>query len=240
MNYNWNWAVLVTEPYLSWLVHGLQMTLIIAVVASIVALLLGSIVGIMRTTDSRVLRMIGATYVELFRNIPLLLQLFLWFFVLPELLPAQWGQYLKRGMPHPEVVTAIVCLSFYQSARIAETLRATIQSISRGQRAAGLAIGMSVPQVYRYVLLPNAYRLALPEFASIFLASVKDSSLALTIGVLELTAQSRQIEVYTFQGFEAFIAATLLYQVVTLIVIALTQYLERRTRIPGTIGLGGR
>lgn len=223
---------------MGWLAYGLRMTVLIAVVASVIAIVIGSAVGIARTTGSRALNAFGMAYVEFFRNIPLLLQLFLWFFVLPELLPDAWGNWLKRGMPYPEVVTAIVCLAFYQSARIAETLRATIESLSRGQRAAGLAIGMSVPQVYHHILLPNAYRLALPELANIFMASVKDSSLALTIGVLELTAQSRQIEVYTFQGLEAFIAATLLYQVVTLMVIAATQFLETRTRIPGSAGLG--
>lgn len=238
MNYNWNWAVLVTEPYMGWLVQGLATTLVIAVSASVIAMLLGSVIGVMRTTESSLLRGLGTVFVELFRNVPLLLQLFLWFFVLPELLPEAWGTYLKRGLPFPELVTAIVCLAFYQSARIAETLRATINSLGSGQRAAGLAIGMTTPQVYVHILLPNAFRLALPELANIFLASVKDSSLALTIGVLELTAQSRQIEVYTFQGLEAFIAATILYQIVTLVVIGATQYLERRTRIAGSAGLG--
>jgi len=180
---------------------------------------------------------VAIVYVEFFRNIPLLVQMFLWFFVVPELLPASWGHYLKRELPHPEVVTAIVCLSFYQASRIAETVRAGIQSIRRGQTLAGLAIGLTEIQVYRYVLLPVTFRVIIPPLTSIFLGTVKDSSLALTIGVLELTAQSRQIEVYTFQGFEAFFAATILYQAITIAVIFTTQYLEKRVRVPGMTSL---
>ena len=237
MNYNWNWEVIFIQPYAGWLLSGLKLTLVIACFASIIAFSLGTMIGIFRTVENPLLRRIATIYVEFFRNIPLLVQLFIWFFVVPELLPPQWGRYLKRDLPHPEVVTAIVALGLYQAAAIAETVRAGIQSIGRGQSFAGLAIGLTVFQVYRRILLPVMFRTIIPPLASTFLSIVKDSSLALTIGVLEITAQSRQIETYTFQGFEAFFAATVLYQTITIVVIFLMQHIEKRVQVPGMLSL---
>ena len=237
MNYNWNWEVIFIQPYAGWLLMGLQLTLVIACFASIIAFCIGATVGVLRTVENPVLRSAATTYVEFFRNIPLLVQLFLWFFVVPELLPKEWGRFLKRDLPHPEVVTAIVALGLYQGAAIAETVRAGIQSIGRGQTFAGLAIGLTRFQVYRHILLPVTFRTIIPPLASTFLSIVKDSSLALTIGVLEITAQSRQIETYTFQGFEAFFAATVLYQVITIVVIFVMQYVEKRVQVPGMLSL---
>jgi glutamate/aspartate transport system permease protein len=237
MNYTWNWSVIYTSPYLGWLISGLKLTLIIACCAIVIAFAIGSVIGILRTTKIAPLRTAAAAYVEFFRNIPLLVQLFLWFFVVPELLPASWGHYVKRELPHPEIVTAIVCMGLYQAAAIAETVRAGIQSIGRGQSFAGMAIGLTTFQTYRYILLPITFRTIIPPLASTFLSTVKDSSLALTIGVLEITAQSRQIEVYTFQGFEAFLAATVLYQVITIVVIFAMQLVEKRMRVPGMLSL---
>ncbi|MCP4984191.1 MAG: amino acid ABC transporter permease [Gammaproteobacteria bacterium] len=201
---------------------------------------MGSIVGIARTTDIRWLRGIATIYVEIFRNIPLLVQMFLWYFVFPELLPEDAGMWVKRDLPMPEFTTAVVCLGLYTASRVAEQVRAGIQSIGLGQRNAGLAIGLTPVQVYRYVLLPVAYRIIVPPLTSEFLTIFKNSSVALTIGVLETTAQARQIEEYTFQGFEAFTAATLLYIVVTSTVMLLMKLIEGRVRVPGMISLGAK
>jgi glutamate/aspartate transport system permease protein len=240
LKYNWNWAVLVTEPYAGWILSGLEMTLAIACAAALIAFVLGSIVGVLSTLPWRACRIVAVIYVELFRNIPLLVQMFLWFFVLPEVLPSSWGHYLKRDLPFPEVQTAILCLGFYQGSRIAEIVRAGIQSVRWGQIQAGLAIGLTTFQVYWYILLPVTYRLIIPPLTGVFLGTVKDSSLAMTIGVFELTAASRQIEVYTFQGFEAFIAATVLYQGITLLVMFATRYAERRAHIVGMASIGDK
>jgi glutamate/aspartate transport system permease protein len=237
MNYNWKWDVIFIQPYAGWLLSGLKLTLIIACFAAMIAFSLGATIGILRTTENKWLRRVSTVYVEFFRNIPLLVQLFIWFFVVPELLPREWGRWLKRDLPYPEVVTAIVALGLYQSAAIAETVRAGIQSIGRGQTFAGLAIGLTRFKVYRRILLPVTFRTIIPPLASTFLSIVKDSSLALTIGVLEITAQSRQIETYTFQGFEAFFAATVLYQVITIVVIILMQLIEKRAQVPGMLSL---
>jgi glutamate/aspartate transport system permease protein len=176
-------------------------------------------------------------YVTIFRNVPLLVQLFLWFFVFPELLPDDAGMWVKRGLPLPEFWTAVVCLGLYTASRVAEQVRAGINSIGRGQQYAAMAIGLTPAQVYRYVLLPVAFRIIIPPLTSDFLGVFKNSSLALTIGVLELTAMTRQIEEYSYAGFEAFTAATVLYIAVTAIVMWAMRIVETRVRIPGMISL---
>ncbi|MEQ6916628.1 amino acid ABC transporter permease [Halomonas aquatica] len=236
MNYNWNWTVLFQEPYLGWLFSGLQWTLLVAIAAWIIAFVLGSAVGILRTVPSRLVRTLAAAYVELFRNIPLLVQLFVWYFVVPELLPEDLGLWVKRDMPNPEYWTAVVALGAYTAARVAEQVRSGIETISKDLVNAGLAIGLTPLQNYLYIRLPISYRIIVPPLTSEFLTIFKNSSLALTIGVLELTAQARQIENYTFQGFEAFTAATLLYLVITLLVVLLMRLIDQKTRIPGTGG----
>jgi len=240
MNYNWDWGVLFREPYFEWLVSGFLWTISVSIAAWILAFSLGSIVGIARTVDNRWASGIATCYVEIFRNIPLLVQMFLWYFVFPELLPDDAGMWVKRELPMPEFTTAVVCLGLYTASRVAEQVRAGIQAIGQGQRNAGLAMGLTPAQVYRYVLLPVAYRIIVPPLTSEFLTIFKNSSVALTIGVLETTAQARQIEEYTFQGFEAFTAATLLYIVVTSIVMLLMKVVEGRVRIPGMISLGAK
>jgi glutamate/aspartate transport system permease protein len=235
MTYRWNWSVLVTEPYLGWLLSGLTWTLLVAGTAWIVALLIGTGVGILRTLPSRAARALGTVYVEIFRNIPLLLQLFLWYFVIPELLPAEIGRWIKRDLPMPEFWTAALGLGLFTAARVAEQVRAGIEAVGRGQAMAAAASGLSTAQAYRHVLLPIAARNVLPPLTSEFLNIVKNSSLALTIGVLELTGQSRQIESNTFQGIEAFTAATFIYVLLTMLVIAAMRTVERATAIPGTL-----
>ncbi len=233
MNYNWNWGILFEEPYFDWLVSGVEWTLFVSAIAWIIAFSLGSIVGVARTVDSVPIRAVATAYVELFRNIPLIVQMFLWFYVVPEMVPDDLGRWMKRDMPFPEVTSAIFCLGTYTASRVAEQVRAGIESIPVGQRAAGLAMGLTTIQVYRYLLVPVGYRIIVPPLTSEFLTIFKNSSLALTIGVAELLYQARQIENYTFQGFEAFTSVTLIYLVLTMIVVALMVRIEEKTKIPG-------
>lgn len=183
---------------------------------------------------------ISTLYVTIFRNVPLLVQLFLWYFVFPELLPDDAGKWVKREMPLPEFLTAVMCLGLYTASRVGEQVRAGVNSITQGQHYAAMAIGLSPVQVYRYVLLPVAFRIIIPPLTSDFLGVFKNSSLALTIGVLELTAMTRQVEEYSYQGFEAFTAATVLYIVVTAIVMAAMAVVEKRVAMPGMISLGAK
>jgi glutamate/aspartate transport system permease protein len=236
MDYNWNWGVLFQDPYLGWLILGVQWTFAVALAAWVIALVVGIVVGVGRTLPSRPISLICTAYVELFRNVPLLVQMFLWYFVMPEMVPDEVGRWMKRDMPNPEYVTAVIALGLYTASRVAEQVRAGINAVGPGLTNAAYANGFSVAQTYRYILLPISFRLIVPPMTSEFLTIFKNSSLALTIGVLELTAQARQIENYTFQGFEAFTAATVLYLVITLLVVLLMRLIDQKTRIPGSVG----
>ncbi len=193
--------------------------------------------GIISIDIAWILHGISTVYVSIFRNIPLLVQLFLWYFIFPELLPEEAGKWVKREMPLPEFWTAAVCLGLYTASRVGEQVRAGVNAITQGQHYAAMAVGLTPVQVYRYVLLPVAYRIIIPPLTSDFLGVFKNSSLALTIGVLELTAMTRQIEEYSYQGFEAFTAATVLYILVTAIVMFAMRIVERRVAMPGMISL---
>lgn len=239
MDYNWNWSVLWAEPYLGWLISGVQWTFAVALAAWVLALSLGIVIGVGRTLPNKPIAFICTCYVELFRNVPLLVQMFIWYFAVPEMVPDDWGRWMKRDMPNPEFVTAVVALGLYTASRIAEQVRAGIETVPPGLTAAATAHGMNVSQTYRYVLLPISFRMIVPPLTSEFLTVFKNSSLALTIGLLELTAQSQQIAEYTFQGFEAFTAATVIYVCIALIATILMQVLEKYTRIPGYVGKEG-
>ena len=243
MNYNWNWGIFwQLSPdgrgtYLDTLVAGLGWTLATALAAWIIALVLGMVVGVIRTMPLPWLRRLGDAWVEVFRNIPLLVQMFLWFFVVPELLPVSVGTWLKQ-LPRSAFYTAVVCLGLYTSARVAEQVRAGIQSLNRGQGMAGVALGLTLPQTYRFVLLPMALRIVMPPLTSEFLNVIKNSAVALTIGLVELTASARSIQEFSFQVFEAFTAATLIYMVLNLLVVTGMRWLEKKLAVPGLIGSG--
>jgi len=243
LNYNWNWGVFWqaapdgTGPYYGWLISGLGWTIITALAAWVIALTLGSIIGTLRTTPSKWAVRFGNAYVELFRNIPLLVQMFLWYFVLPETLPKGMGDALKQMTPPwGSFVPAVLCLGFFTSARVAEQVRAGIQSLPRGQSMAGTALGLTVPQTYRYVLLPMAFRIVFPPLTSEFMNIIKNSSVALTIGLIELTSRARAISEFTFNVFEAFTAATIIYILVNAVVVLFMRWLEKRVAVPGFIG----
>ena len=233
MNYNWNWSVLFSEPYLGWLIDGTKWTFAVALAAWVIAMAVGVAIGVGRTLPVRPVALFCTAYVELFRNVPLLVQLFLWYFVVPEIVPEEAGRWMKRDMPNPEYVTTVVALGLYTASRVAEQVRSGIELLGTGLKNAAFANGLSTAQTYRHVLLPISFRLIVPPLTSEFLTIFKNSSLALTIGLLELTAQSQQIAEYTFQGFEAFTAATVIYVCIALMATALSQGIERFTRIPG-------
>ncbi len=243
MNYHWNWGVFFQQTpsgggtYLDWMFSGLQTTVSLSLSAWFIAMILGSFVGVLRTVPNRWLSRFAAAYVELFRNIPLLVQLFIWYFVLPELLPERWGSAIKQMNPiAQQFFAAMICLGFFTSARVSEQVRAGINSLARGQKNAGLAMGFTLPQTYRYVLLPMAFRIVVPPLTSEFLNIFKNSAVCSTIGLFELAAQSRQLVDYTAQPYESFIAVTLLYLLINVVVMLFMRWIENRTRVPGYIG----
>lgn len=241
MNYHWNWGIFLEqvkgggETYLDWLVTGLGWTLAVALSAWVLALLLGSIMGTLRTAPRKGLALFATSWVELFRNIPLLVQMFLWFFVVPELLPRDLSLWVKQDMPAKEFFTAVICLGLFTSARVAEQVRAGIQSLPSGQRMAGLAIGFTLPQTYRYVILPMAFRIIVPPLTSEFMNVFKNSSVAFAIGVLELTFQARQMQEDSEQGIETYLAVTVLYFICAFSANRGMAFIEKRTRVPGYI-----
>jgi len=246
VNYNWHWQVLfemepgATGTYLKYLVVGLGWTLVTALAAWAIALSVGAAVGTLRTTPLPWVVRLGNLYVEIFRNVPLIVQMFLWFFVFPELLPEGLGDWIKQ-MPPPwgSYIPAVLCLGIFTSVRVAEQVRAGINSLPRGQRMAGTAMGLTQAQTYRYVILPQAFRIILPPLTSEFMNIIKNSSVALTIGLLELTGRARAMQEFSFHVFEAFATATVIYLLTNLVVVLGMRALEQKVRVPGLIAAGG-
>ena len=243
MGYQWNWGIFLQpsaagdDTYLGWMFAGLKMTITLSLSAWVIALLLGAIVGVLRTAPNKVLASLATAYVELFRNIPLLVQLFIWYFVLPELLPKAMGDAFKQSNPVFQMFSAsMICLGLFTSARVAEQVRAGINSLPKGQKNAGLALGFTLPQTYRFVMLPMAFRLIVPPLTSEFLNIFKNSAVCSTIGLLELAAQGRQLVDYTAQPYESFIAVTVAYIMINVIVMTLMKKLEDKVRVPGYMG----
>jgi glutamate/aspartate transport system permease protein len=240
LNYHWNWHVFFepspngTGTYLDMLLSGLVVTIVTSLCAWAIALVTGTIVGVMRTLPSKAANLFGFCYVEFFRNMPLLVQLFLWFFVLPELVPTAWGLWLKQ-LPNAPFYTAAIGTGLFMSARVAEQTRAGINSLPRGQKNAATALGLTTSQVYRYVLLPISFRIILPPLTSEFLSTIKNTSVAITIGLIELTAEARAMQEFSFQVFEAFTAATVLYLLINIVVVIAMHFVERGVAIPGYI-----
>jgi glutamate/aspartate transport system permease protein len=241
MGYNWNWGIFFEASpegggtYGELLFYGLTWTCLTASLAWIIALSLGMTIGVMRTLQPGFARSFATGWVELFRNIPILVQLFLWFFVIPELLPQSWGTAIKT-MPNSAFYTAVLGLGLATSSRVAEQIRAGIEALPKGQRMAARALGLTPVQVYAQVLVPMGFRIALPPLTSELLNLVKNSAIALTIGLMELTARARSIQEYSFQVFEAFTAATIMYILLNATIVIVARGIERRLAVPGYTG----
>ena len=216
--------------YLDWMLSAWGWTISVAALALIVALVFGALMGILRTTPDRRLVLLGNAWTELFRNIPLLVQIFLWYHVLPGLFPV-----LQR---FPSFLLVVFALGFFTSARIAEQVKAGIQSLPRGQGYAGLAMGLTLPQTYRYVLLPMAFRIVIPPLTSESMNIIKNSSVAFAVSIAELTMFAMQSQEETSRGVEIYLAVTGLYFISAFIVNRVMLFIENRVRVPGMIGGG--
>ncbi|ATA24798.1 amino acid ABC transporter permease [Brenneria goodwinii] len=244
MSIDWNWGIFLQNApfgnttYLGWLLSGLQVTVTLSICAWIIAFLLGSLLGILRTVPNRFIAGIGTCYVELFRNVPLIVQFFTWYLVVPELLPTDIGMWFKAELD-PNIqffLSSTICLGLFTAARVCEQVRAGIQSLPSGQLSAGLAMGLTLPQTYRYVLLPNAYRVIVPPLTSEMLNLVKNSSIASTIGLVEMAAQAGKLLDYSAHAYESFTAITLLYIAINAVIMLIMQVIEQKTRLPGNMG----
>ncbi len=236
MSYQFNWSVLWTGQSGSWLLHGLITTIEISVLGWFLAVALGMFSGALRTVPVAPLRWLTTFYVEFFRNVPLLVWMFFWYFAVPPFLPQAVRDWL---FDHGAEFWAGVCaLGVYHGARFSEVIRSGIQSIPKTQFEAALSTGLTVAQAYRLIIVPIALRLIIPPATNESLNLLKNSSVALTIGVAELTFQTRQIETYTAKAFEALAAGTLIYLILCLSIATLMARLERRYAIPGMIARG--
>jgi glutamate/aspartate transport system permease protein len=243
---NWDWQVFCKDTidgeivprcfggagdvYLDWLLSAWGWTLSVSLLALLVALAFGAIMGILRTTPNRGLVFLGNAWTELFRNIPLLVQIFLWYHVVPSLIPP------LRGVP--SFILVVLGLGLFTSARISEQVKAGIQSLPRGQRMAGLAMGFTLPQTYRYVLLPMAFRIVIPPLTSEAMNIVKNSAVAFAVSISELTLFALQAQEETARGIEVYLAVTGLYFISAFVLNRVFHFVESRVRVPGMIGGG--
>ncbi|XPV75009.1 MAG: amino acid ABC transporter permease [Desulfovibrio sp.] len=216
MQYQFDWNLVLTGEYREWIIQGVILTLKISSISIILALIIGTAIAIFRMSKVKVLEWFALAFTEFFRNTPLLVQIFFWYFGSDSILPKSVNQWLYQ---HDfEFASGVIALSMYTAAFIAEEIRAGIFAIPKNQLEASRATGLSFLQAYRFVILPQAFRIIIPPMISQFLNLIKNSSLVMTIGVMELTYMARQIESYTFHGFEAFTVATLIYLCMSLIV----------------------
>jgi His/Glu/Gln/Arg/opine family amino acid ABC transporter permease subunit len=233
MSYQFDWSVLWSGQSGRWLLQGLITTIEISLIAWLLAVILGIVSGALRTVSLAPLRWLASAYVEFFRNVPLLVWMFFWYFAIPPLLPQPLRDWLfDHGA---EFWAGFVALGVYHGARLSEVIRSGIQSIPKTQFEAAVSTGLTVAQAYRLIIIPIALRLIIPPATNESLNLIKNSSVALTIGVAELTFQTRQIETYTARAFEALTAGTLIYLLLCLSIATAMSQLEKRFAIPGMI-----
>jgi glutamate/aspartate transport system permease protein len=231
----WDWQIFLQDTgggrtYLEWLFSAWGWTLSVASLALVIALLVGSLMGILRTVPSKTLMFIGNAWTELFRNIPLLVQVFLWYHVIPGM--------FKSLQAVPSFILVVFALGFFTSARVSEQVKAGIQALPQGQRYAGLAVGLTLPQTYRYVLLPMAFRIVIPPLTSESMNIIKNSSVAFAVSIAEMTMFAMQAQEETSRGIEIYLAVTALYFISAFAINRIALVIENKVQIPGTLGAG--
>ncbi len=228
--YQFDWAVVTSGQYAEWLLSGIKITFELSIVSIILSFLLGLLIAVMRMSHIAPVRWFAHGYLEFFRNTPLLIQIFFWYFGSYKILPKAFNDWLNNT--NFEFAAAVIALTIYTSAFIAEDIRSGVRSIPKEQMEAARSSGFSYIRSMQYIILPQAVRLTIPPLINQFLNLTKNSSLAMTIGVMELTYQARQVESYTFKGFEAFTAATLVYVVISLLITGMVTLYSKKALSP--------
>jgi glutamate/aspartate transport system permease protein len=232
----WDWQVFLNDDgsgrtYLQWMFDAWGWTLSVAGASWVVAMVMGALFGTLRTLpNSPWLTRLANAWVELFRNVPLLVQIFIWYFVVPKIFP------VMKDLP--SFVLVVFALGFFTSARIAEQVRAGIQALPRGQRYAGMAMGFTTAQTYRYVILPMAFRIVIPPLTSESMNLLKNSSVAFAVSIAELTMFAMQAQEETSRGIEIYLAVTLLYAISAFAVNRVMAFVEKKVQIPGYVVAG--
>jgi polar amino acid transport system permease protein len=218
LNYHFDWAIITSGQYYDWLISGVKVTIQLSLISIALSFLIGLLIAVMRMSRVLPVRWFALGYLEFFRNTPLLVQIFFWYFGSYKVLPKAVNDWLAST--NFEFAAAVIALTIYTSAFIAEDIRSGVLSIPREQMEAARSSGFSYLRSMQYIILPQAVRVSVPPLVNQFLNLTKNSSLAMTIGVAELTYQARQVESYTFKGFEAFTAATVVYVLMSFIITA--------------------
>ncbi|MCF9035022.1 amino acid ABC transporter permease [Acinetobacter nectaris] len=234
--------------WLQMLGHGVFTMVWTACVAFIIAFFLGSLFGILRTLPNKGLAAIGHVYVEVFRNVPLIVQLFFWAFVFPEFLPNSLsdgsgevvaGGWWKNLLNNQPAAVGVFALGLYTAARVSEHIRAGILTVSRGQKFAASALGFTVWQSYCYVVLPVAYRMVWPTITSEAMNVFKNSAVLYALSVMNFFAYSKVMREETSQDIVILILSTPIYLIVTYAIKLIMVWIERRMAVPG-LGSGGK
>jgi polar amino acid transport system permease protein len=230
LKYQFDWSVVLSGKYFDWLVSGVKVTIQLSALSIVLSFLLGLVIAVMRMSRVRPVRWFALGYLEFFRNTPLLVQIFFWYFGSYKILPTAVNDWLVSTSF--EFASAVIALTIYTSAFIAEDIRSGVLSIPKEQMEAARSSGFSYLRSMRYIILPQAVRITIPPLINQFLNLMKNSSLAMTIGVAELTYQARQVESYTFKGFEAFTAATLIYLAMSVLITVMVTWYGRTILSP--------
>jgi polar amino acid transport system permease protein len=226
LNYHFDWTIVTSGKYFDWLVSGVKITIQLSAISVVLAFLLGLLIAVMRMSRVAPVRWFALGYLEFFRNTPLLVQIFFWYFGSYKVLPKAVNDWLAAA--NFEFAAAVIALTIYTSAFIAEDIRSGVLAIPREQMEAARSSGFSYLRSMQYIILPQAVRISVPPLVNQFLNLTKNSSLAMTIGVAELTYQARQVESYTFKGFEAFTAATVVYVAMSFVITALVNLYSKK------------
>ena len=240
MGYEFDWSVLLTYKQL--LIDGFMMTLKLSIIGIFFAFLIGSILGLARVSKNFFISLLATYYLEFFRNIPLIVQMFFIYFsfTLTDVFPfiEPFGNWIGIEN-HNEFFSALIALITYTSTYIAEAIRGGIQSLPKGQLEAAKTLGMSYMQSTYYIIYPQAIKIVWGPITSQFLNLIKNSSLAMTIGVAELTFQTQEIDSITFRGFEAATAVTLLYLMLTLAITLIMFIINKYALVKTSSNDGG-
>lgn len=223
---------LLAPKYIIWMLQGLGTTIVLTIVAGMIATLLGFILAAARTSRHKAIAWPALAYNSLFRNTPLLVQLLFWYFGVPSAFSDGWMEWLNSAhsvqlfglitlsWPSYEFLSAVVGLTLYSTAFISEEIRSGIRGVATGQTNAGLALGLTQLQTTRFIILPQALRIAFLPLLGQYMNLLKNTSLAMAIGLAELSYTSRQVEAETFRTFQAFGVATILYILVIAVIEA--------------------
>jgi len=226
-----DFSVLLRDDAPQMLLHGIVLMLELTALAWILAMVLGTLLALVRMGRSRVAQSAVAGWVEYHQNVPMLVQIFLWYFGISTLLPS--GAQIWLNQHGGEFAFATISVGLATSAYMSESLRGGIRAIPTAQVEAARALGLTYLQSFRHVIFPQAFRISLPTLINHTVLLFKNTSLAMTIGVAELTYATREIESRTFKTVETYLFATVVYLGISLLIMALGSLAERRLRLAG-------